>query len=165
LGYHIKPAARRAGIGEGGWHTFRHTNASVVDQEGIRMKVAQELLRHADIQTTMNVCTGAMEKDKQDVAFRMARRMLQRKPQAAFTANLPDGKLTLPLIVPKCSEIGFGQLNLFPPMPLNQSLYPYPPRLSDCSAFSTFQNAKKTGIPAAISGILTPQKPIKEFDI
>ena len=55
------------------------------------MKVAQELLRHADIQTTMNVYTGAMEKDKQDAAFRMARRMLQKKPQAAFTANLPGG--------------------------------------------------------------------------
>jgi len=91
LWYHLKPAARRAGIGEIGWHTFRHTNASVMDQEGIRMKVAQELLRHADIQTTMNVYTGAMEKDKQDAAFRMARRMLQKKPQAAFTANLPNG--------------------------------------------------------------------------
>jgi integrase len=91
LEHHIKPAARRTGIGEIGWHTFRHTNASVMDQEGIRMKVAQELLRHADIQTTMNVYTGAMEKDKEEAAYRMAKRMLQKKPQAAFTANLPCG--------------------------------------------------------------------------
>jgi integrase len=62
-----------------------------MDQEGIRMKVAQELLRHADIQTTMNVYTGAMEKDKEEAAYRMAKRMLQKKPQAAFTANLPCG--------------------------------------------------------------------------
>jgi len=95
LQYHLKPAARRAGIGEIGWHTFRHTNASVMDQEGIRMKVAQELLRHADIQTTMNVYTGAMEKDKQDAAFRMARRMLQKKPQAAFTGRISGGKDTV----------------------------------------------------------------------
>lgn len=86
---------RRAGIGEIGWHTFRHTNASVMDQEGIRMKVAQELLRHADIQTTMNVYTGAMEKDKQDAAFRMARRMLKKEPQAPFVGNPPSGEETV----------------------------------------------------------------------
>jgi integrase len=95
LEYHIKPASRRAGIGKIGWHTFRHTNASIMDPEGIRMKVAQELLRHADIQTTMNVYTGAMERDKQEAAFLMARRMLKRKPQAAFTGQIPGGNETV----------------------------------------------------------------------
>jgi integrase len=66
-----------------------------MDQEGIRMKVAQELLRHADIQTTMNVYTGAMEKDKQAAAYLMARRMLQKKPQAAFTGEIPGGEDTV----------------------------------------------------------------------
>ncbi len=62
LRYHIKPAAARAGVvGRIGWHTLRHTYATVLEQVGVRMKVAQELLRHADIQTTMNVYTGAME--------------------------------------------------------------------------------------------------------
>jgi len=52
LEYHIKPAARRAGIGEIGWHTFDHSNASIIDQEGIRMKVAQELLSKATEKTS-----------------------------------------------------------------------------------------------------------------
>jgi hypothetical protein len=43
---------------------FATLTTTVLEQLGTRMKVAQELLRHADIQTTMNVYTGAMEKDK-----------------------------------------------------------------------------------------------------
>ena len=59
------------------------------------MKVAQELLEHADIQAGMNVYTGAMEKDKQDAAYLMARRMLIKKPQATFTGQIPGGKDTV----------------------------------------------------------------------
>jgi hypothetical protein len=46
------------------------------DIMGARMKVAQELLRNADIQTTMNVYTGAMEKDKREAANRVAHAVL-----------------------------------------------------------------------------------------
>jgi integrase len=70
------PAAERAGLGRIGWHTLRHTNATVLEQLGARMKVAQELLRHADIQTTMNIYTGAMEKDKREAANRVAQAIL-----------------------------------------------------------------------------------------
>ena len=70
------PGTERAGIGKIGWHTLRHTYATVLEQVGARMKVAQELLRHADIQTTMNVYTGAMEKDKREAANRVAHAVL-----------------------------------------------------------------------------------------
>ncbi len=80
LRYHLKPAAQRAGIGKIGWHTFRHTNATVLDQVGVRMKVAQELLRHADIRTTMNVYTSAMEQDKRNAADLVAQRLLKKPP-------------------------------------------------------------------------------------
>ena len=86
---HLKPAALRAGIGAIGWHTFRHTNATVLEQVGVRMKVAQEMLRHADIQTTMNVYTGAMETDKREAAQRVAQRMLGQAP-TAFTGPSLD---------------------------------------------------------------------------
>lgn len=72
----LMPAAEKAGIGKIGWHTLRHTYATVLEQMGARMKVAQELLRHADIQTTMNVYTGAMEKDKREAANRVAHAVL-----------------------------------------------------------------------------------------
>jgi integrase len=42
-------------LGEIGWHTFRHTYRSWLDETGAPMKVQQELMRHASIQTTMNI--------------------------------------------------------------------------------------------------------------
>ena len=46
---HIKPAARKAKIGDIGWHTFRHTYSTLLRAFGVDIKVQQELLRHADI--------------------------------------------------------------------------------------------------------------------
>jgi integrase len=61
----IKRAAKLAGLGEGiGWHTFRHTYRSWLDETGAPMKVQQELMRHASIQTTMNVYGRAMTETK-----------------------------------------------------------------------------------------------------
>ena len=37
------------------WHTFRHTYSCMLRQLGVDLKVQQELLRHADVRTTMNV--------------------------------------------------------------------------------------------------------------
>ncbi len=62
---HIKQAAIAAGIGpDVGWHTFRHTYRSLLDETGAPMKVQQELMRHASIQTTMNVYGQAMPASK-----------------------------------------------------------------------------------------------------
>lgn len=57
----IAPAALRAKLGAGiGWHTFRHSYSSMLRSLGVDVKVQQELLRHADIRTTMNTYTQAM---------------------------------------------------------------------------------------------------------
>lgn len=61
----IKPAAKVAELGVGiGWHTFRHTYSCMLRQLGVDVKVQQELLRHADIRTTMNVYTQAVSEQK-----------------------------------------------------------------------------------------------------
>jgi len=61
----LKPAGVAAGIGDDiGWHTFRHTYRSWLDETGAPMKVQQELMRHASIQTTMNVYGQAMSESK-----------------------------------------------------------------------------------------------------
>jgi integrase len=53
---HIKPAAAKAGVeGTIGWHTFRHTYRSWLDAEGTPITMQRELMRHASIQTTLNV--------------------------------------------------------------------------------------------------------------
>jgi integrase len=61
----IKRAAKLAKLGEEiGWHTFRHTYRSWLDETGAPMKVQQELMRHASIQTTMNVYGHVMTETK-----------------------------------------------------------------------------------------------------
>jgi integrase len=53
---HIRPAATQAGVKKHiGWHTFRHSLASIVAQNGGDLKVVQELLRHATARITMEV--------------------------------------------------------------------------------------------------------------
>jgi len=54
------------GLGRIGWHTLRHPFRTLLDETGAPMKVQQELMRHADIRTTMNVYGKAMEKSKRD---------------------------------------------------------------------------------------------------
>ena len=45
---HIQPAAKKAGIAKKvGWHTFRHSLATLLGQKGENLKVVQELLRHS----------------------------------------------------------------------------------------------------------------------
>jgi integrase len=57
--------AKLIGLDEGiGWHTFCHTYGSWLDETAAPMKVQQELMRHASIQTTMNVYGRAMTDSK-----------------------------------------------------------------------------------------------------
>jgi integrase len=73
---HIAPAAERSGIGHIGWHTFRHTFRSLLDETGAPLKVQQELMRHADIRTTMNIYGKAMEKSKREAHGKVVRLVL-----------------------------------------------------------------------------------------
>jgi integrase len=53
---HFEPAAKAAGFpGKIGWHTFRHTFATLLKANGEDIKTVQELLSHANISVTMNV--------------------------------------------------------------------------------------------------------------
>ena len=73
---HIKPAAVRAGVGKVGWHTFRHTFSSILHNAGTNMAVQKELLRHADISTTMNMYTQAASPAKREAVHQVARVLL-----------------------------------------------------------------------------------------
>lgn len=79
LSDHIKPAAKKAGLGKDvGWHTFRHTYSSMLRQLGVDIKVQQELLRHADIRTTMNVYTQAVSEQKRSAHSKVVRMVLPK---------------------------------------------------------------------------------------
>jgi site-specific recombinase XerD len=49
-----------SGIGKIGWHTFRHTYSTMLPSAGTDIKVPQELLRRANIRTTMNIYTQSV---------------------------------------------------------------------------------------------------------
>ncbi|MGH9447052.1 MAG: tyrosine-type recombinase/integrase [Terriglobia bacterium] len=68
---HIKPAARKVGNGNIGWHTFRHTYSTLLHALGTTPAVQKELLRHADIQTTMNIYTQAVTPAKREAASKV----------------------------------------------------------------------------------------------
>jgi integrase len=76
---HLIPAGIRCGIGRIGWHTFRHTFRTLLDETGAPMKVQQELMRHADIRTTMNVYGKAMDASKREAHGKVVRLVLASK--------------------------------------------------------------------------------------
>ena len=57
--------------------TFRHTYRSWLDETGAPMKVQQELMRHASIQTTMNVYGQAMSNSKREANSKIVEMVLR----------------------------------------------------------------------------------------
>jgi len=64
------------GIGHIGWHTFRHTFRSLLDETGAPLKVQQELMRQADIRTTMNIYGKTADKSKREAHGKIVRLVL-----------------------------------------------------------------------------------------
>jgi integrase len=73
---HIKPAAAKARIGKVGWHTFRRTYSTLLHALGTAPVVQKELLRHADIRTTLDLYTRAVSGEKRKAASKVARALL-----------------------------------------------------------------------------------------
>jgi integrase len=84
LADYLKPAADRAGVGKIGWHTFRHTYSTLLHALGAKPAVQKELLRHANIQTTMNIYTRAVSDEKREAASRVAHALYQVVPEENF---------------------------------------------------------------------------------
>jgi len=87
----LKPAALRAGIGKIGWHTFRHTYSTMLRSAGTDIKVQQELLRHANIQTTMNVYTQAVSDQKRAANSKVVEMVLSPAKTAVPAASETNG--------------------------------------------------------------------------
>jgi integrase len=76
----LQPAARAAGIsGSIGWHTFRRTVATLLVHNGEDVKVVQELLRHANIKTTLDVYAQAVTPAKRGAHSRLVRALVPER--------------------------------------------------------------------------------------
>jgi integrase len=78
----LQPAAKRVGITKRvGWHTFRHTYSTLLKANGEDVKVVQELMRHANITTTLNIYTRALTPAKRQAQSKAVDVLFNRTPQ------------------------------------------------------------------------------------
>jgi hypothetical protein len=100
----LKPAAKRAGVPRAGFHTFRHTFATIHFRHGLNAKRVQTWLGHHSPAFTLSVYLHLLPDDL---------------PEAAFPDDLTGGnnEATLPTERPTCCSgaggagtLGFNQL-------------------------------------------------------
>jgi integrase len=82
LVHRLVPASTAAGIGRIGWHPFRHTYATMLRTFGVDLKVQQELLRHADIGTTMNIYTHTVPDALREANSKVVQMVLSERKTA-----------------------------------------------------------------------------------
>lgn len=71
---YLRPALKAAGItGKVGWHTFRHSYATILKSHGEDVKTVQELLRHANSSITLNLYAQAVTDIKRTAQSKIAR--------------------------------------------------------------------------------------------
>jgi integrase len=91
--YHVAPASRRIQLQKRvGWHTFRHTYATMLKQVGTDIKVMQELLRHSSVRCTLDTYTQAIMPAKraaQSAVLSMILAEGQSKPSQTCTVLHP----------------------------------------------------------------------------
>lgn len=86
--HHIRRAGRMAGLGDGiGWHTFRHSYRSWLDDTGAPLSVQKELMRHASIQTTMNVYGKAMTDTKRQAHSKVVEMVMRSENSRRLAAD------------------------------------------------------------------------------
>lgn len=79
---HLLPAGIKAGLGRIRWHTFRHSYSTMLRALRVDVKVQQELLRHADIRTTLNIYTQAVPEALRKANSRVVQMVLPERKSA-----------------------------------------------------------------------------------
>lgn len=68
----LYPACDQLKIPRAGWHTFRHTHATLLSDLGESIKTTQALLGHRDLDTTLSVYTHAVPESQRKAVARLA---------------------------------------------------------------------------------------------
>ncbi len=75
----IHPACDRLKMAHVGWHTFRHTHATLLNELGESLKTTQAILGHSDIGTTLQIYTHAVSETMSKAEERLAQKLLDPK--------------------------------------------------------------------------------------
>jgi integrase len=68
----LQPACRERGLPVVGWHSFRHTHATLLGEVGESLRTAQAILGHSDLKTTLNVYTHAIPESQKRAVGKVA---------------------------------------------------------------------------------------------
>ena len=52
---YIRPAAVKAGLGNVGWHTFRHSYRAWMKRFAAQAEIQKELMRHSNLKKTLEI--------------------------------------------------------------------------------------------------------------
>jgi integrase len=86
----IRPAAARAGIRKHiGWHTFRHSFATMLMANGENVKVVQELMRHANCRCTLEIYSQARIQAKREAQHRVVEMIFPRQERQVIGITEP----------------------------------------------------------------------------
>jgi integrase len=77
----LKPKGEEIGIPGLGWHTFRHTYRSLLDEPGAPVGVQQKLMHHSNVATRMNVYGNSTLRAKQDANSKVVQMLINPKPE------------------------------------------------------------------------------------
>lgn len=80
------PKGEEVGIAGLGWHTFRHTYRSLLDETGAPIGVQQKLMRHANVSTTMNVYGSSSLRAKQQANSKVVEMVMTKPPTVEESA-------------------------------------------------------------------------------
>jgi integrase len=87
----LQPACRKLGLPVIGWHSFRHTHATLLGEVGESLRTAQAILGHSDLRTTLNVYTHAIPESQKRAVDKVACLVFPNVPK--FSADPENGKV------------------------------------------------------------------------
>ena len=80
----LKPKGKEVGIEGLGWHTFRHTYRSLLDETGAPIGVQQKLMRHSNVATTMNVYGNSTLQAKKEANSKVVQMVMKHEQPLAI---------------------------------------------------------------------------------
>jgi integrase len=78
----LQPAAERVKLGRVTWHQFRHIHSSLLNDLRVPVKIAQEQLGHASIQTTLNIYTHVVDASHRAAIEQLEKQLFPTVPKS-----------------------------------------------------------------------------------